>query len=120
MPDTPLSFPPGKVYAQLNIALKRRVWPVVRRFGAEPVVRHGPAARVLADEADRWQADLLVVATHGKGFVDRLLLGSVTERVLNHLPTAVLVVPAPALRRARAVSARTRSTRGRASSSAAA
>ena len=63
---------------------------------------------------------LLVVATHGKDFVDRLLLGSVTERVLNHLPTAVLVVPAPALRRARALPAHTPPTRGRVSSRAAA
>jgi nucleotide-binding universal stress UspA family protein len=46
-------------------------------------------------EAFAWQADLLVVGSHGRGWAERLLLGSVTERLLNHLPTSLLVVPTP-------------------------
>ncbi len=56
-------------------------------------IREGPAARVLADEAAEWDADLLVVGSHGKGFIDRMLLGSTTQRLLYHLPTSLLVVP---------------------------
>jgi len=37
-----------------------------------------------------------VVGSHGKGLAQRLLLGSVTEQLLNHLPTSLLVVPAAA------------------------
>ena len=44
-------------------------------------------------EAAEWKADLLVVGSHGKGWAERMLVGSVTERLLNHLPTSVLVVP---------------------------
>jgi len=34
-----------------------------------------------------------VVGSHGKGWVDRLLIGSTTERLLNRLPTSLLIVP---------------------------
>lgn len=42
--------------------------------------------------ADREQADLIVVGSHGKSAVDRLLLGSVSHGVLNHAKASVLVV----------------------------
>ena len=60
---------------------------------AELEVRSGTPARAIADESDRWEADLVVVGTHGKGWVDRVLLGSTTERLLNRLPAPVLVIP---------------------------
>lgn len=56
-------------------------------------VRCGAPGRAIAEEADVWRADLVVVGSHGKGWVDRVLLGSTTERLLNRLPTSVLVVP---------------------------
>lgn len=57
------------------------------------VTRHGLPARAIAEEAEAWAADLVVVGSHGKGWVDRVLLGSTTERLLNRLPCSVLVVP---------------------------
>ncbi len=57
------------------------------------VVRRGAAEDEVAAEVAEWQADVLVVGSHGKGWVDRLLVGSTTERLLNHLPTTTLVVP---------------------------
>ncbi len=45
------------------------------------------------NEAAAWRAELIVVGSHGKGWIDRLLIGSVTEDLLNNLPCAVLVVP---------------------------
>lgn len=57
------------------------------------VVRSGEPAETIAEEAATWHADLLVVGSHGKGWVDRILLGSTTERLVTELPTSVLVVP---------------------------
>ncbi|MGD8727028.1 MAG: universal stress protein [Gemmatimonadales bacterium] len=59
----------------------------------EQVVRCGAPARTVAEEAAQWEADLVVVGSHGKGWVDRVLLGSTTERLLNRLPCSVLVIP---------------------------
>lgn len=77
------------------------------------VVRRGRADEEIAEEAAAWHADLLVVGSHGRGWIDRLLIGSTTERLLNRLPTSLLVVPInrPAHRRpepARAPSRRAR------------
>jgi nucleotide-binding universal stress UspA family protein len=50
----------------------------------------------IVDEARRWRADLVVVGTHGRRGLDRLLLGSVAEGVARTAPTAVLLVREPA------------------------
>jgi nucleotide-binding universal stress UspA family protein len=50
-----------------------------------------PADRIL-DEARRRDADLLVVGSHGKRLAQRLLLGSVSAKVVNRARCPVLVV----------------------------
>jgi len=57
------------------------------------VVRRGRADEEIAEEAVAWRADLVVLGSHGKGWIDRLLIGSTTEGLLNRLPTSLLVVP---------------------------
>lgn len=64
---------------------------------AEIVVRPGRAAAAIASEAKQWGADLIVVGSHGKGWVDRLLIGSTSERLLDILPATVLVIPTAAM-----------------------
>ena len=59
------------------------------------VVIKGPPERELIEEAIEWQADLIVVGSHGKGFWGRLTLGSVTDAVVHHAPCSVLVVRPP-------------------------
>lgn len=44
-------------------------------------------------QAARLEADLIVMGTHGRGGVDRMLLGSVTEKVLRKAACPVLAVP---------------------------
>lgn len=44
-------------------------------------------------EADEWEADLIVVGTHGRRGVSHLLLGSVAEGILRVATKPVLVVP---------------------------
>lgn len=52
---------------------------------------HAPA-RAICDFADEHGADLIVVGSHGRGGMERWLIGSVAERVVRHANTNVYVV----------------------------
>jgi nucleotide-binding universal stress UspA family protein len=58
-----------------------------------PRLRRGDPAQEIVREAREWDADLLVLGTHGRRGVRRMFLGSVAETVLQHAPCAALVVP---------------------------
>ena len=60
---------------------------------ARAVLRVGEPVRSILDEAQDWDADLIVVGTHGRGFVGRAILGSVSEGILRRSRSSVLVVP---------------------------
>jgi nucleotide-binding universal stress UspA family protein len=47
---------------------------------------------VILDQARKAGADLIVVGTHGRTGLDRLLMGSVAERVIGFADCPVLVV----------------------------
>jgi nucleotide-binding universal stress UspA family protein len=66
----------------------------VRRDGlaAEAVVREGDPREAIIDEARDWQADLIVVGSHGYTGLKRFLLGSVAQSVVSHAPCSVEVV----------------------------
>jgi nucleotide-binding universal stress UspA family protein len=48
--------------------------------------------QTVADEAASWGADLVVVGTHGRRGVGRVLLGSGAEQIVRMSPVAVLTV----------------------------
>ncbi|HKQ62609.1 MAG TPA: universal stress protein [Candidatus Polarisedimenticolaceae bacterium] len=50
-----------------------------------------PHAEIVRLATER-KADLIVMATHGRGFISHAILGSTTERVLRRAPCPVLVV----------------------------
>jgi nucleotide-binding universal stress UspA family protein len=52
----------------------------------------GPPASHIVDEARRWDADLIVIGSHGHGAAARLVLGSVSHAVVLHAPCSVEVV----------------------------
>ena len=49
-------------------------------------------ADVLVSRARRWRADLIVMGTHGRRGVNRLVLGSDAELVVRNSPVPVLLV----------------------------
>lgn len=54
--------------------------------------KDGQIAPAIVAEAERWQAELIVIGTHGRSGFSRLLLGSVAERVVRSAPMPVLLV----------------------------
>jgi len=68
-------------------------------FNATAVVVEGNEGNVrqaILDMAAQWPADTIVVGSHGRTLVDRLLLGSVSQGVLRHAPCRVEIVRAAA------------------------
>jgi nucleotide-binding universal stress UspA family protein len=59
---------------------------------ADVSVLYGPPAEALVEAADEAQADLVVLGSHGRGAVARVLLGSTTDRVVHICTRPVLVV----------------------------
>jgi nucleotide-binding universal stress UspA family protein len=89
-----LRAPDAKAAFERSRATLRRL---VARYGiaeTDTVVRRGAAVDTIVAEAGEWRADLIVVGSQGKGFVDRLLIGSTTESLLELLPASLLIVPA--------------------------
>ena len=59
------------------------------------LVEEGDPAAVILDLAATAKCDLIVVGTHGRTGLGRLLMGSVAERVMRRSPCPVLTVRAP-------------------------
>jgi nucleotide-binding universal stress UspA family protein len=60
--------------------------------GVELQVRSGHASDTICKVAREWNANLVVMATHGRKGLGHFALGSVTEQVLRDAPCPVLTV----------------------------
>lgn len=58
-------------------------------------VWYGPAAYAIVEAARLYKIDLIVITTHGRSGLGRLILGSVAESVLRGTRTPILVLRAP-------------------------
>jgi nucleotide-binding universal stress UspA family protein len=59
----------------------------------EKSLRTGHAGAEIVKEANEWDADLVVMGTHGAGFFDRLMMGSRSLYVLRHCERSTLMMP---------------------------
>lgn len=94
VPEQGVVFDLDEVRRSGELEAAEEVWPLIHREGTERVVEVGTPGQVLSEHSRSWQADLLVVARHDRGWLSRAALGSVTEQLLDELPTTMLVVPA--------------------------
>lgn len=65
------------------------------KYGVQAAIRHIPdawPAEAIVETAKRDGCNLIVMASHGRRGLGRLLLGSQTAEVLAHSPVPVLVV----------------------------
>lgn len=53
----------------------------------------GDPTSVILAACDRESADLLVVGRRGAGLVERMVMGSVADRLAHHSPVPILIVP---------------------------
>ena len=62
------------------------------KINYEGLVVEGDPASTILEFAEQNKVDLIVMGTLGKRGLERFLLGSVTEKVVKHAKTSVLVV----------------------------
>lgn len=65
-------------------------------FHVEPAVIRGEARTEILHSLEEHPFDLVILGTHGRGGLDRLVLGSVASTVARKAPCSVLVIPAEA------------------------
>lgn len=102
----PLAMPMADptVAAELDEALTEGARDAVQRTvaalgedGVRPqvVVAHGDPATEIVRVADDGSYEVVVVGSHGAGFIKRVLVGSVSSHVVHHATCPVLVVRQP-------------------------
>jgi nucleotide-binding universal stress UspA family protein len=80
---------PGDEISEVLAGLKGRVSMPAETVRFVPV---GDPVMAIAEAARGWPADLVVIGSHGRGGVDRALLGSVAEGLARRAPCPVLIV----------------------------
>jgi nucleotide-binding universal stress UspA family protein len=95
-PAAPEMLPPMALTAEERdglLATLARYLPQDPGVTIERDVVEGHAATEILERAKNPPSDLVILGTHGRTGFERLLLGSVTERVLRKAPCPVLSVP---------------------------
>lgn len=89
------------VQEEMEEAARKKLAAILGPDNGQPpktttVVKTGTSpAYAIADYAKEAKIDLIVMGTHGRGFVGHLLLGSVAERMVRIAPCPVLTVRSP-------------------------
>ncbi len=103
----PGPIPPGGLYPELTSSPERIHEEMLARLSAftaatdatgitlKLAARAGAPIGTILDESARLHSDLIVLGTHGHSGFERLMLGSVTEKVLRKAACPVLTVPPP-------------------------
>lgn len=100
----------GAYMADLTPALKQRGRRILAKgaelarkagLGCETVLLEtltGPAAEAIVRQARKWRADLIVIGTHGRRGLRRLVMGSDAEQIVRNASVPVTLVRGKELR----------------------
>jgi nucleotide-binding universal stress UspA family protein len=69
--------------------------PECRSLVTSAFVEEGDPAAEILRMAEELGVDLVVMGTHGKGFLEQTFLGSVAEKILHRIKIPVLTIPIP-------------------------
>jgi nucleotide-binding universal stress UspA family protein len=99
--DPALTYAPGiapqDLVAEAERDGKKVMDTVASHFPLLPArefIRVGKPAHEILAVAKEWPADVIVIGSHGRGGITRMLLGSVAEAVMRHALCPVLVIRA--------------------------
>lgn len=81
---------------EIDTAARRATDELAARVGASAIVRAGRPAEEILKVVEELRPAMVVMGTHGRGKLHRVLLGSVTEKVVRQSAAPVLVVHAKA------------------------
>jgi nucleotide-binding universal stress UspA family protein len=57
------------------------------------ILKEGSSAEEILNIAKEIKADLIVIGSHSKKWLDKLIIGSTTEKVLKHSKIPMLIIP---------------------------
>jgi nucleotide-binding universal stress UspA family protein len=66
---------------------------VFQNYSVTTFVEIGNPYEEILKKADEWNADLIVLGTHGRTGLTHLLMGSVAEKVIRHSTKPLYVIP---------------------------
>ncbi|MBI4853465.1 MAG: universal stress protein [Acidobacteria bacterium] len=66
------------------------------KFAITGEILEGSPKKLIVREAENWKADLIIVGSHGRGAIGKLILGSVSSYVASHAKCSVEIVQAKA------------------------
>lgn len=64
-----------------------------KNIHADSIVCKGPVVDTIIEQAQEFQADMIVMGAHNHGFLYRAFLGSICSGVVKHSPCPVLIIP---------------------------
>jgi hypothetical protein len=80
--------------AEMNV-MKIKQMAEAEGVACDTLVKTGKRYVQIVEAAQEVDANLIAIGTHGDGVFSKLLMGSVTERVIGHAACAVLVASTP-------------------------
>ena len=100
LPELPAATYPGLTANPLDDDARKReatgeIRKAISEFASDDIcleIRVGDAGHEIVEFAKEISADLIVMPSHGRSGISRVLLGSVAERVTRHAPCPVLIL----------------------------
>ena len=99
--DIPMPIYPGEVNAEMIDQLRKDADAYLQARAHElredgcsvttVLLPPGPVAQRILDEVKKERTDLIMVGSHGRSGISRVLLGSVAEHLARHAPCPVMI-----------------------------
>lgn len=66
---------------------------MLKDYKVSSFIKEGESSEEILEFADEWNADVIVIGTHGRTGLLHLLMGSVAEKVIKNSTKPLLVIP---------------------------